>query len=113
MPTRTGDAIRGGLCLLAVACIAGCVPPLPVSYRYPPPPYVLTREPPPARKPVSLTGGLPAVRLACAPQPELTEADKAELFRQFDSFQKDGSLPAPGRQTADTRPSCAASTGTP
>lgn len=113
MPTRTGNAFRGGLSLLVAACTAGCVPPLPPIYRYPPPPYIVSREPLLARKPVSLTGGLPNVRVACAPRPELTEADKAELFRQFDSFQKGGSLPTSARQTADTRPPCPASAETP
>jgi hypothetical protein len=115
VPKRIGNGFRGGLSMLAVVCVAGCVPP-PVVYSYPPASYVVSREPPPLplpRKPTSLTGGLPGLRQACANRPDLTEADKAKLFRQFEDWQKDGSLPAPERQAADIRPPCAASAETP
>jgi hypothetical protein len=107
MPRRGGNAVRDGIVLLLAGCLMGCALQHPVAYRYPSQSYANNRLQA-VRKP---TGELPrataSASVSCAAQAELTDADKAELFRQFEDWQKSGgTLPPPRRQTADGRPPC-------
>jgi hypothetical protein len=97
--------------LMAVVVVAGCAP-QPARYRYSSQGYAAPNysgvRGATGRKPVSLTNDLPLAGSPC-PKVELSEADRAELFRQFDEWQKHGgTAPEPGQQVAAAHSGCAA-----
>lgn len=99
MPRRAGRVVPALLPIaIATLMLAACAP-RPLAYHNPARAYAVSR--PAARKPVGLA---PCPQRSAA----LSDTEKAELFRQFEAWQKNGGTgPAPRRQFADAGTNCA------